>query len=126
MRQSKSADDEKKMTPVSQQPARPHVFDGFCAVTLNIGGRNTNPAEFVLEGDESDLGVACTALGVQLLDAMGSDTLGPSSLSEAERSAVDAVLAEVGSVESPPDFFFFVEVGSQTSDNKKEEGRLTS
>ena len=24
---------------------------------LNIGGRNTNPLEFILEGDDSDLGV---------------------------------------------------------------------
>ena len=53
------------------------MLDGFCSVTLNIGGRNTNPVEFVLEGDESDLGVACTALGEQLLEAMGSDTFGP-------------------------------------------------
>ena len=45
----------------------------FCAVTLNIGGRNTNPVEFVLDGDESGIGAACTALGSQLLEAMGSD-----------------------------------------------------
>ena len=37
------------------------------------------------------MGLACTALGVQLLEAMGSDTYGPGSMGEAERSAVDAV-----------------------------------
>ena len=46
------------------------------------------------------MGLACTALGVQLLEAMGSDTYGPGSMCEAERSAVDAVLAEVGSDEA--------------------------
>ena len=66
-------------------------------VTLNIGGRNSNPVEFVLQGDESELGVACTALGVQLLEAVGSDTFGPGSMNELERGAVDAVLADVGS-----------------------------
>ena len=66
-------------------------LSGIGALTLNIGGRNTNPVEFVLEGDESELGIACTALGVQLLEAAGSDTCGPSALPEAERRAVDAV-----------------------------------
>ena len=71
----------------------PDVLDGFCALTLNIGGRNTSPVEFVLDGDESDMGVACKALGQDLLQAMGSDTFGPRALHEAERRAVDAVLA---------------------------------
>ena len=75
-------------------------LSGFGALTLNIGGRNTNPVEFVLEGDESELGIACTALGVQLLEAAGSDTFGPSALPEAERRAVDAVLADLGSDEA--------------------------
>ena len=61
------------MQPLPPNHTGPPALEGFCAVTLNIGGRNTNPVEFVLEGDESDLGVACTALGEQLLEAMGSD-----------------------------------------------------
>ena len=88
------------MKPPPPKTTRPPALDGFCAVTLNIGGRNTNPVEFVLEGDESDLGVACTALGVQLLEGMGSDTVGPGSMRELERRAVDAVLADVGSDEA--------------------------
>ena len=73
------------------------VADGFCVVTLNIGGRNTNPVEFVLEGDESDMGVACTAFGVQLLETMSSDAFGPGALREEERRAVYAALADLGS-----------------------------
>ena len=29
---------------------------GLCVASLNIGGRNSNPVEFVLEGDESSQG----------------------------------------------------------------------
>ena len=75
---------------VSPRYTGPQMHDGFCALTLNIGGRNTNAVEFVLEGDASDVGVACKALGARLLEAMGSDTFGPSALGEAERRAVDA------------------------------------
>ena len=32
----------------------------FPVLTLNIGGRNTNPLEFVLEGDESAIGQQVT------------------------------------------------------------------
>ena len=100
MRQRDSADGEEEMERLSPISTKPRVLDGFCLVTLNIGGRNTNPVEFVLEGDESDLGVACTALGVQLLEGMGSDTVGPGSMRELERRAVDAVLADLGSDEA--------------------------
>ena len=85
-----SAADETEMESVSPRYTGPQMHDGFCALTLNIGGRNTNAVEFVLEGDASDVGAACTALGARLLEAMGSDTFGPSALGEAERRAVDA------------------------------------
>ena len=61
------------MEPLPPKTTRPPALGGFSAVTLNIGGRSSNPVEFLQEGDESDLGVACTALGEQLLEAMGSD-----------------------------------------------------
>ena len=95
--QRKSTEVENEVEPLSPKQPGARVLDGFCAVTLNIGGRNTNPVEFVLEGDDSDVGVACTALGAQLLEAMSSDTFGPGSMNELERGAVDAVLADVGS-----------------------------
>ena len=100
MRQRDSAYDDKEVDPLSPKYKRPRELDGFCAVTLNIGGRNTNPVEFVLDGDASDIGVACTALGVRLREAMGSDTFGPGSMGEAERRAVDAVLSDLGSDEA--------------------------
>ena len=37
-------------------PSKPHASSAFSLVTLNIGGRNTNPLEFLLEGDESEVG----------------------------------------------------------------------
>ena len=67
----------------------------FCAATLNIGGRNTNPVEFVLDGDESDVGAASIALGGKLFEAMTSDTAGPRALGAAEHEAVDSLLAEL-------------------------------
>ena len=45
---------EEETEPPSPQWTEPDTSSGFCAATLNIGGRNTNPVEFVLEGDESD------------------------------------------------------------------------
>ena len=68
---------------------------GFCAATLNIGGRNTNPVEFVLDGDESDVGAASIALGGKLFEAMTSDTVGPRALEAAEHEAADSLLAEL-------------------------------
>ena len=94
------AEIEEETYLLSLKNTLPLMADGFCVVTLNIGGRNTNPVEFVLEGDRSDMGVACTALGVKLLEAIGSDTFGPGSMREAERTAVDAVLADLGSDET--------------------------
>ena len=82
--------------PLSPPWTKPDTALEFCAVTLNIGGRNTNPVEFVLEGDETGVGTATAALGTQMLEAMSSDISGPSSLGEAERRAVDSVLADLG------------------------------
>ena len=79
MRQRTSPEDEEEMEPLPPNHTGPGALEGVCAVTLNIGGRNSNPVEFVMQGDESELGVACTALGEQLLEAMGSDTFGPQS-----------------------------------------------
>ena len=72
------------------QWTKPDTSAGFYAATLNIGGRNTNPVEFVLDGDESDVGAASIALGGKLFEAMTSDTAGPSALGAAEHGAVDS------------------------------------
>ena len=49
--------------PAQLQSLQP---DRFCVVSLNIGGRNTNPLEFVMDGDDSDVG-SCYYLGQQYL-----------------------------------------------------------
>ena len=46
-------DDGVQALPAQLQSLQP---DGFCVVSLNIGGRNTNPLEFVMDGDDSDVG----------------------------------------------------------------------
>ena len=51
--------------PLSSQWTKPATSSGFCAVTLNLGGRSTNPAEFVLDGDASAAGAATAALGTR-------------------------------------------------------------
>ena len=61
---------------------------------MNIGGRNTNPLEFVMDGDDSDVGTEHASVMARMVEAM--NTFGPSSLSAAERAAVDSLLSEVG------------------------------
>ena len=87
------AEEEEEEESLSPRWTEPDTNYRFCAVSLNIGGRSTNPMEFVLEGDESDVGTATAAFGVQMFEAMSSE--GPSMLGAAERSAVDSVLAEL-------------------------------
>ena len=86
----------EEIEPLSPQWTKPDTSAGFFAVTLNIGGRNTNPVEFVLDGDESEVGAESIALGGKLFEAMIADTAGPSALGDAERAAVDSFLAELG------------------------------
>ena len=86
-----SASDEGEKEPFSPQLRS----GGLCVASLNIGARNTNPVEFVLEGDESHVGIASAALGTQLFEAMRSDTAGPGALGAQERRAVDALLAKI-------------------------------
>ena len=66
-------EEEPALSPTRVTPGRLDTPGGFCVVSLNIGGRNTNPAEFVLEGDDSEVGTVSAALGAQLFQAMSSD-----------------------------------------------------
>ena len=43
---------------------------GFVGVSLNIGGRNTNPLEFLLDGDQSKAGEMATKARVRAQEAM--------------------------------------------------------
>ena len=96
MRYRGSTADAEETEPLSTKAgAGTDIAGRFCAVTLNIGGRNTNPMEFMLEGDDSEIGTASVAFRDQLFDAMRSDTAGPGALGAKERSAVEALLAEL-------------------------------
>jgi hypothetical protein len=90
-------EEEEEPAPSSTRvtPGRLDTPGGFCVVSLNIGGRHTNPAEFVLEGDDSEVGTVSAALGAQLFQAMSSDTVGPGALAAHERKAADSFLAEL-------------------------------
>ena len=54
----------------------------FTAVSLNLGGRNTNPLEFILDGDDSPAGAAATQARLNAQEAMVSDPLSASSAGE--------------------------------------------
>ena len=94
----------------TNEPFPPQLWTGgLCVASLNIGGRNSNPVEFVLEGDTSDVGTASAALGKQLFEAMRSDTAGPGALGEKERIAVDALLANIADgAENVASYVFFL------------------
>ena len=60
--------------------------------TLNIGGRNTNPLEFILEGDESEIGRRVKEMNRRAQDAMVDAACGPASMPAAERALVSKIL----------------------------------
>ena len=64
-----------------KQPLRP---SGFNISSLNVGGRNTNPLEFVMHGDDSDIGKEHAAVMARTLEAMYVDSY-VFSYSELER-----------------------------------------
>jgi hypothetical protein len=58
------------------------------AATLNIGGRNTNPLEFLLDGDSSEEGAAATKALNRAQEAMVDAECGPARMAESERAVV--------------------------------------
>ena len=62
-------------------------------LTLNIGGRNTNPLEFILEGDESEIGKQVIQMNQRAQEAMVDVACGPASMPPAERALVQRILA---------------------------------
>ena len=58
---------------------------GFNIASLNVGGRNTNPLEFVMHGDDSDIGKEHAAVMARTLEAMNVDSY-VFSYSELERT----------------------------------------
>ena len=64
-------------------------------VTLNIGGRNTNPLEFILEGDESDIGQQVVQMNRRAQEAMVDAKCGPGAMPHAERALVNKILTSI-------------------------------
>jgi hypothetical protein len=79
----------------SSEQFEPHQPGWFCVVSLNIGGRNTNSLEFVLDGDDTDTGAEHASVMARMVEVMQIDTFGPGSLSAAERKEVDSLLSEL-------------------------------
>ena len=64
-------------------------------VTLNIGGRNTNPLEFILEGDKSETGELVLQMNRRGQEAMVDAEYGPAVMPNAERALVNKILASI-------------------------------
>ena len=64
-------------------------------VTLNIGGRNTNPLEFILEGDDSDIGQQVVQMGRRAQEAMVDAACGPAAMPLKERELVNKILTSI-------------------------------
>ena len=64
-------------------------------VTLNIGGRNTNPLEFILEGDTSELGEQVVQMNRRAQEAMVDAAYGPAAMPHTERTLVNKILASI-------------------------------
>ena len=64
-------------------------------MTLNIGGRNTNPLEFILEGDDSDIGQQVLRMNRRAQEAMVDAAYGPAAMPHTERALVNKILAAI-------------------------------
>ena len=64
-------------------------------LTLNIGGRNTNPLEFILEGDESDIGQQVLKMNQRAQEAMVDAEYGPAAMPHVERALVNKILSSI-------------------------------
>ena len=65
------------------------------AVSLNIGGRNTNPLEFLLDGDSSKEGLSATRARVRAQEAMVDAECGPARMASTERAIVDEIISSI-------------------------------
>ena len=60
-------------------------------MSLNLGGRNLNPLEFVLDGDETATGQRAKEVRLRAESVM-NDTVGPKAMPADERACVRAIL----------------------------------
>ena len=68
---------------------------GIQVATLNIGGRNTNPLEFLLEGDDSEIGQQAISSRVQATEAMVDTACGPAAMPIEQRALVNKILDSI-------------------------------
>ena len=65
---------EEQGAAVTRKPSKPLTVDPksseWGVITLNLGGRNTNPLEFILDGDDSLAGQAGTQARLRAQEAM--------------------------------------------------------
>ena len=64
-------------------------------LSLNIGGRNTNPLEFLLDGDSSKAGETATKARVRAQEAMVDAECGPARMASSERAAVNGIFDKI-------------------------------
>ena len=70
-------------------------------VSLNLGGRNLNPLEFVLDGDNTVTGEMMKDVRLRAQEAMRDVDCGPAALASEDRARVSAILHSIyGSVQS--------------------------
>ena len=78
-----------------QAQGRSSTDMALVAVSLNIGGRNTNPLEFLLDGDSSKDGLSATRARVRAQEAMVDAECGPARMVSTERSIVDEIISSI-------------------------------
>ena len=61
-------------------------------VSLNLGGRNLNPLEFIHQGDETRFGKRATEVHTRAEAVMLDDGAGPLSMTADEKSCVRAII----------------------------------
>ena len=66
------------------------------AVSLNIGGRKTNPFEFLLDGDSSKVGASATKARLRAQEGMVDAECGPARIASTERGIVDDIMSSLG------------------------------
>ena len=83
---------------MSTKTLRPWSKDkAFVAVSLNIGGRNTNPLEFLLDGDSSKEGASATKARLRAQEGMVDAECGPARMTSTERAIVDEIMSSLDS-----------------------------
>jgi hypothetical protein len=81
-------------------PKTVHGAPALSVVSLNLGGRNLNPLEFVLDGDETKAGLMAKDVGSRAHNAVLDSECGPAAMLRKEGERVSAIFDSIyGSVQ---------------------------